>query len=366
MKKTIISTWILFSILVICLPLTAQVRLQSDPIAGGGLSFEYWKAEDDNVMQIALPITYIIPYSPAMRLYAITSPAFSNWNESLTGLSDIKLGGHYLLPNKQWLLTFGLNLPTGKSALTFDEYQVASVLSLPALNFRVPIYGQGLDLQFGINTARQMGDYVIGAGITLLKKGGYEPYKDVDDKYSPGDEISLTLGAERKATLLGKDMKLTGDLLYSIYMKDEYADQEVFKSGNRLLIQLMSQFEMDEIDMMIFIRNRTKGKNKSGLGDIVTERKNSNANQLDIEAQGAYPYSKDLRVKGIVDVKFYSKNDYDTGGATLFGFGGGGVYQLAPNMKVNGELRMYFGSLKSVENTGVFGFKIYGGIQYTL
>lgn len=366
MKKTITFLWILWSVGVISLPAYGQVRLQSDPQAGAGLSIEYWKAEDDNIIQIALPVTYILPYSPQMRLYAITSPAFSNWNESLTGLSDIKLGGHYLLPNKQWLLTFGLNLPTGKSALTFEEYQVASVLSLPALNFRVPIYGQGLDLQVGMNTARQMGDFIVGAGITYLMKGNYEPYNDVDGTYAPGDEISLTLGAERKATLLGKNMKLTGDLLYSIYMKDEFADQEVFQSGNRLLIQLMSQFQMDNIDMMVFIRNRTKGKNKSGFGDIVTERRNSNANQLDIEAQGSRPWSDKLHVKGIVDVKFYSKNDYDTGGATLFGLGGGGIYQLAPNMTVNGELRLYFGSLKSVENTGILGFKIYGGIQYTL
>lgn len=348
--------------------LIAQSRLQSDRIAGGGLSFEFWKVEDDKVTQFALPMTYILPYSPQLKLYAVTSPAFSNWEKSYSGLSDIKFGGHFLTNNNKFLLTFGLNLPTGKSALDNKEYQVANVLTMPAFNFRVPSLGQGLDIQLGISTAQQMSDYIVGAGITYLQKGSYEPYSNSDAKYNPGEEISLTVGAEKKIVFLDKEMKLTGDMMYSIYQKDKLESEEWFKAGNRLLIQLMSQFKMDDIDMVVFVRDRIRGKNERHSGaSLEPEKENSNANQFEIQALGYYPYSMDLKVKGIIDIKLYSENDYGYGGATLLGIGGGGDYILAPNLTATGECRFYFGSLKTAsKGASTFGFKLFGGIQYTL
>ncbi len=366
MKKQYLIYGALFLIVVSLV--TGQPRLQSDRIAGGGLSFEFWKVKDDQITQFALPITYILPYSPQLKLYAMTSPAFTTWEDSYGGFSDIKLGGHFLTNDNQFLITFGLNLPAGKNALNNKEYRVANVLALPAFNFRVPSLGQGMDFQIGISTARQIGDYIMGGGITYMLKGSYEPYSGLDAGYDPGDELSFTLGAERNVSFLNKDMKLTGDFMYSLYMKDEYDNVDWFKAGNRLLFQVMSQFQIDQIDMVVFIRDRIRGKNERRSGtSIEPEKENSNANQFEIQAIGYYRYTDKLQIKGLVDIRLYSENDYGYGGATLFGLGGGGDYRIAPNLTASGECRFYLGSIKTAsKGAAAFGFKLFGGIQYTL
>lgn len=347
-------------------------RLQSDRIGRAGLSFEYWKAQKDKITQFALPITYIYPYSSKLRFYAITSPAFTGLtkssNYSLNGLSDMKLGGHYLTLNDAVLVTFGLNLPTGKSGLTSDEYFVASTLTIPAFNFRVPSMGQGLDIQLGASTAWEWGDFVVGYGLSLLFKGGFKPYDGFDEVYNPGNEVTFTWGLYRKDVMIfNKEVDIQGDILYTGYSSDKWEGDRVFKSGNKFTLQMLSQFEVDPFDVAVFIRESKKGKNKTGTGDILeTENKNQNGNQFEIQGIGYYPYQKDIRLKTILDLKFYSNNEYERGGATLIGLGGGAEMQFSEQLSFQGDLRFYTGSYKSSEKgSAVIGLKFFGGFQYT-
>ena len=347
-------------------------RLQEDMKAGAGISFETWNAEGNKVTELAIPLTFVYPVSPKMRLYAMTAPALSSVNAGekygLNGLSDMKWGGHFLTFNDQVLFTFGLNLPTGKSALEVEEYAVANVLAMPIFNFRVPTMGQGFDLHAGANSAREFGDWVVGFGASYLVKGGYKPLKEFTESYNPGDEISLTAGADRNVLLFGKEMRVKGDLVYTLYFNDTWGKTKVFKSGNRILFQLMSTFKTNRLDMGIFVRERLKGKNKRGSGDVYeTERNNSNSNQFEIQTWGYYPYSRTKRLKGVVDVKMYSDNDFQTGGAFLLGIGGGGQFRLNPKMVFSGELRLYTGNINTgAGKSSTTGVKIFGGLEYTL
>jgi len=345
-------------------------RLQSGIIGNAGCAFDYWKVKKDKVSEFTIPMMMVRPFSSKLTMYALTSPAFSSLNTGesygLSGLSDIKIGGHYLILNDQWLLTFGLNLPSGKSALKTEEYTVATVLTIPAFNFRTPSLGQGMDVQAGLSGARELGGFVLGYGVNYLLKGAYKPFDDVEDTYNPGDELGFSLGAERRVQWLGKDMRLTGDVLYSMYFSDTWLKERVFKSGNRLLIQFMSVFKQGPLDLVLMARDRIKGKNKTGSYEAFeTERKNSNGNQFEMLGIGTWPRGPDTRLKGILEFKLYSDSDYGTGGATLFGLGGGARRKLTPKMDFDGDVRLYFGSLKtSVEKAGVLGIKFYGGIVY--
>jgi hypothetical protein len=241
------------------------------------------------------------------------------------------------------------------------------VLTIPAFNFRTPSLGQGMDIQAGLNSAREMGDFRVGYGVNYLLKGAYKPFDAVDDAYNPGDELGFSLGADRRVQWLGKDMRLTGDVLYSMYFSDTWLKEKVFKSGNRLLVQLMSVFKQGPLDIVLLARDRIKGKNKTGSYEAFeTERKNSNGNQFEMLGIGYYPYGPEIRLRGILEFKLYGNSDYGTGGATLFGLGGGVRKKLSPKMDFDGEVRFYTGSLRtSVEKTGVMGIKFYGGIVYT-
>jgi len=345
-------------------------RLQSDRIGTCQAVYESWKAKDDKITEFAFPFSVVFPFGDKTKVYAITAPAFSNLDTgvkySLGGLSDLKIGGHSLMLNDKLLLTYGLNLPTGKHALTSEQYPVAGVLAMPAFNFRVPTMGQGLDVQAGLNGAGELGDFVVGYGATFLMKGPFKPFDGVKDSYNPGDEITFALGADRDAVLMGKEMKLTADVLYTMYFHDTWGEKKVFQSGNRIWIQLMSSFKINENDVVVLIRERIKGKNKTNTGEVFDlERKNSNANQFEIQAYLYAPPKNDMQLYGTAEFRMYSKNAFGAGGATLFGPGGGIRKQTSPNMTLTGEARIYFGNVntgtKSVSTTG---FKIAGGVEY--
>jgi hypothetical protein len=338
-------------------------RLQSDRFGDFGLSYESWKAGEDRVTAFSIPMTIIYPAHDKLRFYAMTSPAFSNLKTyvdyNLGGMSDIKWGGHYLAFNDRWLITFGMNLPTGKSALETDEYSVASVLVLPAFNFRVPSLGQGFDAQVGLSTAGEMGSLVVGAGVSFLMKGGFKPFKNYDESYNPGDEITLSVGVDVGGVI--------GDILYTIYTDDTWGSEKVFRSGNRVVLQLLSSFQVGVFDVTVFIRDRLKGKNKTGSGDFYeTERKNSNTNQFEIQSYWHRSAGRNARVKGILELKLYSNSEYGTGGATLLGVGGGWQFNLSPQLAFNSDLRYYFGKIQSAsEKIDASGIKLLGGFLYT-
>jgi len=345
-------------------------RLQGQMNTLAGLSFETWKAEDDRITQFALPVTFIYPVNDRMRIDVITSPAISTLSSgesfSLGGISDTRIRGHYLTENEKFLYTFGLVLPTGKNTLSTEEFNVANALTIHAFDFKVPSLGQGMDINLGIATAFEYGENIVGAGFSYLKKNNYKPFNDFDFDYLPGDEYTFTTGIERNITLLGKESRLTVDAVYTIYESDKGNKEKVFKSGNRLLLQTSAFMRFSRFDMLIFLREKIKGKNKTGIGDIFeTERKNRNGNEFEISGQAFLPEKNGRQIIGLFDIKLYGNNQYDTGGATLFGLGGGYRMKLNEQLFFDGSLNFYFGSLKSGnESTGITGLKLNGGIRY--
>lgn len=348
------------------------VRLQSARIGSFGASFEMWKAGNDQISAFALPMSILFPANEKLQFYAVTSPSFSTLNNgteySLNGLSDLRWGGHCLLMNDHLLFTFGMSLPTGKSALTSDEYTVASVLAQPAFNFRVPSLGQGFDLQAGLNLAHDLGGFIIGGGVSFLKKGGFKPYDASDDVYAPGDEITLMGGFEKIFDLADGEMRLMGDILYTTFGDDRWDEEEVFRAGDRIIVQLTTTIPVDPVELMFLVRNRSKAKNKTGSEPFYqTERINTNANQFEVQAMGIYPTSDKVRWQGVLEGKFYSDNDFGYGGATLFGFGGGGLFGLSSALDFNLDVRYYLGKIKTgSDSQSALGLKIISGLQLTL
>ena len=373
MKSKITITLIFICIFISSLSGQVQLRrLQTGIIGAAGVSFESWKAKDNKVTEMSIPVMFIYPYSPKMSFYAMTSSVSSNLDAgekySLNGLSDLKWGGHYLMMNDKLLVTLGMNLPTGKHALKVEEYSVASALSVPAFNFRTPTLGQGFDVQLGANSAMEMGSWILGYGASYLMKGKFKPLKEYEDAYNPGDEVTLTAGLDNNSAAQEKSMLIRGDVLYTLYFDDTWGGEKVFKSGNRILVQLLSQFKLGSYDAGLFVRERIKGKNTTGSGKTyATERLNSNANQFEVQGWAWFPSGQNARLKGLCDVKLYSDSDFGTGGATLFGLGGGGQFRLSPKLSFNGDLRYYFGKIKtSVEKVDATGMKLFGGFEYTL
>ncbi len=250
-------------------------RLQSRTSLGAGASGQWWTAGKNKINQLAMPVSVVVPFAERLRLMVTTAPAFSKLDalatHELGGLSDTRISGHYWTANDRFLFTFGASLPTGKHSLTTEEFNVASVLALRPLAFRVPSMGQGLDLNLGVASAAEVGEFVVGAGVSYVARGAFQPFRGMDYEYKPGGELTLSLGADRALTLFGNDSRLTADLLYSIYGEDKGAGKRVFKSGNRLLIQAGLLTRPGSFDLLVMVRERLKGRNKTGIGDLLAE-----------------------------------------------------------------------------------------------
>ena len=332
------------------------------------VGYQYWKADDDQIQQFSVPLTFVLPVNENLILNMTTGPAFSNLATkeiySLNGFSDTRISGSYLLNNEKVLVTFGTNIPSGKSALTQEEFSVASVLASHALNFRAPILGQGLDFSTGVAVVHEYADFVFGAGLGYLYRGQYEPFADYEYNYNPGNEFSFSGGLDY---FIGRQNKLMFDISYTLFGNDNANDSKVFKSGNRLSIQAVAYFESEFMNYIFSLRNRIQAKNHIGSGELIPERQNSNGNEFEVMGMGLLSLDRTTTVRGLLEGRIYSDNAYGVGSATIGGLGAGLSRNLLSWLNVDAECRYYFGSLHAgTENVGLTGFQFSAGFRIYL
>ena len=329
----------------------------------GGI--QYWKANEDNITQYAIPVTFAWPVNDQLRIDFITAPAFSQaqtaQDNSLAGLSDSRIRGSYLLANERFLLTFGMNLPNGKSDLTVEEQSVANILSMHVLDFRVPVLGQGFDASTGVIMAQPLGSVVLGLGAGIVYRGAYDPFKDVDLNYNPGEEFSLSAGLDIPFT---RTDKMYLDFGYTIYTADQSNNVSVFQAGNRFNINGMFYFPRPIWSYLFYIKSRLQAKNQVGSGDLAPERQNSNNNETDLAAFTFLTWNRKTTFHGVVEGKFYSDNAIGVGATSMGGFGIGLEKKLSESFEYTLSTRLYFGNYHTSSKTvSLFGFQVLGGMK---
>jgi hypothetical protein len=357
---------------------TSLFERQQTRLCAPAASFQYWTIEEDAVHQIALPVLITVPVNEKLQMNLSTSPAFSGYSAhstvSLSGLSDARLSGSYLFNQDKFLATFGVSLPSGKHALTSEEFLVANLLALHAFDFDVPILGQGLDATVGLVTAHRLADMVVGVGAGYLLRGAFEPIKNATAQYNPGDEINFSLAVDKP---VGRKNKFMVDANYTIYGSDTVSGQDVFQAGNRVTVQAMLLLAKERLSWLFSVRDRIRGKNKTGSGALIPERQNSNgnelevrqnsnSNELEVSATVFLPLNSYAKLHGQVEGRLYSNNAYDIGGAQVLGVGGGYNRQLSAHLFFTSDLRFYFGSLDYGDNLSVKGLRGLMGLKITL
>ncbi len=353
MKIKILSYGLLLTILFVGFGI-AQVSdagfIRSQDIMAGAY-YQHWKTgSGQSANQLSFPVIYRLPVNRALSIDVINSPAFtslSSANDNLGGIADTRLRASYVTMDDKMLITGGISLPTGKHSLSGEEINIASVLAMDALDFRVPSLGQGMDINLNIAYAREMSGFVVGGGLGYLHKGTFQPYKEADWKYTPGDEVSITVGADKNLEINGGPVRLTADIGYTLYQQDEIDGKAIFRSGNKILFDFRSMFKVGTADFLAYAQNRTRGKNQRGLGSLQSETLNSNGNQLEIGTTGTFPMNPAFRLKGILDSKIYGKNGYENNGAFVLGFGTGFEYRLSSQLTMDTRFKYLTGSLKN-------------------
>ena len=371
MKKLyIVLVVLLVSAVGLAQSLSKSFQRNLDFSAGG--YYQSWKTEGgDKVSQFTVPISVIVPMDRQLTFSVGSNMASSSYDNgsastSFNGLTDTRIMAAYVGMDDHLLLTGGVTAPTGKTKLKSDEAVVAGNIGLYPFAFRVPSYGQGTSANVAGSYAMEFGKFILGVGAGFVYKSGFVPYASGDQKYVPGSEISLNIGGENGLSMGSLDGKISLDIAYTLYGKDKYDDKEVFKSGNKLNADLRLLLNTEKNHYMIYVRERTKGKNELGYGNLKEEEQNSNGNQIDVGGVGLFSMSDKMMLKGVLEGKFYSKNQSDVNGALIGGVGVGAIYMLTDQLTLDLLAKIMKGSLNNKESVSITGTDIGLSIKYRL
>jgi len=359
-------------ILLLINPAGAQTRkpglFRSNDFATN-VYFQSWNVDGDRTSQLSVPVTYILPLSRKLNLDITTGAAFAQRTTAanrLDGPIDTRVRTSLLLLKEKLLLSAYLTFPTGKSKLGGDQNEVASALADDALGFRVPNYGHGLHLNLAVVYAQKISrGLVLGPGAAFLQKGEFEPFEDTALDYSPGHEIALTMGVD----IGGSKFKMTGDVSYIIYQADKANDVEIFRSGNKLLLQAQWILNARVFGLTLYLRNRSKGKNERGrlFGDLEGETRNSNGNQLDVGSISSFAVGRKTTVQGFLSAKIYARNQFGDRGALIVSVGSGLKQRISRRLALEISARFSQGRLKTQDSlTNVTGIEVGGGFRIRL
>ena len=214
----------------------------------GTIRFVYnsWSVEsggaDTTLTQLMTPVYGFLPVADNVdvSVYIANSTNTLETPEGefdLNGLGDLRVQARHSFAEDRLLLAVGLNLPTGKKELSFDEeWAVLQGLSLNYLDFPMRRFGEGFGFSLLFGGATTVGDNLkLGGGISYQYIGTYAPYSEYLD-YDPGDVVSFNA----RGALNTGEWAWGADLVYSLYTTDrlEALDIDIFKQSPSLNMSL--------------------------------------------------------------------------------------------------------------------------------
>jgi len=242
-------------LIVAVLIITANADILAQVVAGRPASigtrivYYHWSLDDKkngstSFSQFYFPIKGFVPVRENLELLFFAAGSVNDLKTDhqatgLTGASDIRFQINQSLSEDRIIISLGLNLPTGKTDLTFDtDTTVLGILSRNYLSFPMRRFGQGLGGNILIGGATMLGSLRGGLGLLFEFTGKYEPYRGLG-KYNPGNFFSVTAGLDRK---LEKSI-LFGDITLTLYTPDRYQDSKTFKQSSQAFFRVGSRYQ---------------------------------------------------------------------------------------------------------------------------
>mgnify|MGYP003889085827 CR=1 FL=1 len=329
-------------------------------ITTGAVYQQYADADaDSRLQQVSFPITAFVPVSRPFAVSFSASPALVSGDEvaSLQGFSDAQIALSYYqrLSAASAVFSLSANLPSGKRALTQEEFETSSLLSQNFYGFRLPVFGQGLNLSPGVALAIPAGDQaVIGIGASYQYRGRFEPLVGMADTFKPGDELLITGGGDVR---LGEAWALSADVTYTLYQADQLGDVDVYETGDQLAVSLQALGQLGTNQLRVFGRFRDKGKSALPVNGISVPAPRTEPTQGRLLVSYRVRVLETVYATLITQGRYFEATDlFDA--RTLFDIGAGQEFVLTPEVSLTSRFVYTFGSFPGVE--------IGGGLAFTL
>lgn len=371
--------------LAILLGLAASVSAQviyGQPTAGS-IEFIYnsWSTEVDGtkttLSQVLTPVMGFVPVRENfdLSLFMASSSNSVDADETeytLNGLSDLRIQARHSFANDRLLAAVGINLPTGKRALSLDEeWLVLQELSTNYYELPLRRLGEGLGFSLLFGGATMLSETVkLGGGVSYQLIGGYEPYEGYTD-YNPGDVMSINGRTEIERG----DWSWTADCVYSLYTKDQVDGIETFRQSPQLDMRLLMSRDGTTVDFGGMLRYVVRGDNElfdSSGSELATLQ--LYGNELNLAGSLSWSLAEGWSVAPNADLRVIGSNDTQFDHSTIFGVGAMAGRNLTKHLTLEGGLKFYTGTATTLDaldseteiDADVSGFQLTLGLSAAL
>lgn len=270
--------------------------------------------------------------SPTFDLVLSTAGGWSQDRRAdaagLEAMGDVKAKGFLYALDRKLLLSAGVNLPTGATALDEEEVRALQAIQPTVLGFRMREYGRGFGLDLGAAIGRDLTPRVtIGGGVGYLYQGEYD--LDETAAFQPGGEFTFTLGT----TYTGVNARGGADVVYRIFGTDQTNGADAFEEGAQLEFTARGSVRNGRAGLDLLVRNVIKSDNTvllegagSGAGENVVE----NGNTLWLYAVPRLDARPWISLKALFDFVSANQSQQQSTSAWAAGFGVGVEVRMSP------------------------------------
>jgi hypothetical protein len=193
------------------------------------------------VTEFAVPIAFTLPVTSRLSFdvgtaYASTTVEVDGVEaSSISGVTDTQLRGSYVFGDQRFVLTGGVNLPTGQYEVPLDQAEAASIIGNDFFTFPVSSYGTGFVGTAGFVAALPLNDtWGLAIGASHRVSGEFDAFSDADDRirFEPAQETRLRAGLEGQ--LGAARVQVAG--VFSTFGND-LVDRIAYKTGDRFVLQ---------------------------------------------------------------------------------------------------------------------------------
>ena len=208
------------------------------------VSYSLGAPSNVTITETAIPIFAYMPLRSGISLDIGTAFAMASVKSTIngqereskiSGLTDTQIRATMNLGSDLVLLTAGVNIPTGKSTADTSEQMAAALIGNDFLVFPVSSMGSGFGGTGGVAIAKPVGQWNLGAGLSVRTAMPFDPYEDASGaklRYTPGTEMRARVGLDHP---YGTGRAAVG-FTYSKFGDDKF-QQSIYNTGNRLLTQ---------------------------------------------------------------------------------------------------------------------------------